>query len=134
MEKQTKNYVESLNHYPNWLKTITIEIDKILIDGEYINFFMQMYIQWSKDDSYTSSFPKLIIPRLSFFEKLDLSQFKLYIETETMTQFFVCRYCLQSILVQAAHGKEKFFVFYIEQLEREQSFGNNVLQPWLPQP
>ena len=24
MEKETKHYVESLNHDPNWLKTITI--------------------------------------------------------------------------------------------------------------
>ena len=26
MEKETKNYVEYLNHDPNWLKKITIEI------------------------------------------------------------------------------------------------------------
>ena len=32
MEKETKYYVESLNHCPNWLKTIAIEIDKYLID------------------------------------------------------------------------------------------------------
>ena len=42
MEKETKHYVESLNHDPNWLRTITIEIDKFLIDREYIDFFMQM--------------------------------------------------------------------------------------------
>ena len=40
MEKYTQNYVESLNHDPNWLKTIIIEIDKFLIDRENINFFM----------------------------------------------------------------------------------------------
>ena len=34
MEKETKNYVESLNHNPNWLKMITIEIDKLMIDCE----------------------------------------------------------------------------------------------------
>ena len=56
MEKETKHYVESLNHDPNWLNTITIEIDKFLIDCEYIDFFMQMYMQWIKDNSYTSSF------------------------------------------------------------------------------
>ena len=55
MEKETKHYVESLNPDPNWLKTITIEIDNLLIDREYINFFIQMYMQWSKDDGYTSS-------------------------------------------------------------------------------
>ena len=30
IEKDTKHYVESLNHNTNWLKTITIEIDKFL--------------------------------------------------------------------------------------------------------
>ena len=40
MEKETNNYVESLNHDTNWLHTITIEIDIFLIDCEYINFFI----------------------------------------------------------------------------------------------
>ena len=31
MEKETKNYMEYLNHDTNWLKMITIEIDKFLI-------------------------------------------------------------------------------------------------------
>ena len=34
MEKETKHYVESLNHDSNWLKTINIKIDKFLIDRE----------------------------------------------------------------------------------------------------
>ena len=66
-EKETKHYVEYLNHNPNWLNMITIEIDKLLIDPEYINFFMKMYMQWSKDDCSTSSSQKLIIPRLPRF-------------------------------------------------------------------
>ena len=70
MEKETKNYVEYLNHDTNWLKTITIEIDRFLINRKYIDFFMQMYMQWSKDNGSTSSFRKLIIPRLPSFEKL----------------------------------------------------------------
>ena len=81
--------MESLNHDTNWLKTITIEIDKLLINREYINFFMQMYMQWIKDDGYTASFQTLIISRLLHLEKLALSQFKLYIETQTMTHFCV---------------------------------------------
>ena len=32
MEKGTKHYVEYINHNPNWLKIINIEIDKFLID------------------------------------------------------------------------------------------------------
>ena len=75
MEKYTKNYVESLNHDPKLLKTITIEIDKFLIDCEYMNFFIQMYTQSRKDEGSTSSYQTLFIPRLPIFEKLYLSQF-----------------------------------------------------------
>ena len=81
--------MESINHDTNRLKTITIEIDKLLINCEYIDFFMQIYMKWSKDDDSSSYFQKLIIPRLPSFVKLEFSQFKLYIETETMTQCFL---------------------------------------------
>ena len=85
MEKETIHYVEYLNHYLNWLTTVTIEIDKFLIDLGYIDSFMQMYLQLIKDNGFTSSFWELIIPHLPRFEKLALSQLKSYIETETMT-------------------------------------------------
>ena len=89
MEKGTKNYVEPLNYDPNWLKKISIEIYKFVINREYIDFFVQIYMQWRKDDGSTSSFRTLIIPRLPCFEKLDFSQFKVYIVTETTTHCFV---------------------------------------------
>ena len=72
MENETKHYMEYINHYPNWLKMITIEIDKFLVDCEYIDFFVQIYMQWIKDGGSASSFQKLIIPRLPSFEKLAL--------------------------------------------------------------
>ena len=93
MEKETKHYVEYLNHDLNRLNTINIEIDKFLINHEYINFFIIMYMQCIKEDGPTSSSQKLIIPCLPFFEKLALSQFQLYIETQTTTQCFVCHNC-----------------------------------------
>ena len=91
MEKETKNYVESLNHDPNWLKTAIIEIYKFLIDREYINFFGPMYMQWRKDGGSTSSSGTFSIPHLPRFEKLYLSQFQLYIEAQTINRRFVCR-------------------------------------------
>ena len=45
IEKETKHYVEYLNHDPNWLKTITIEIDEFRINHEYIYFFMHTYMK-----------------------------------------------------------------------------------------
>ena len=45
MEKETKNYVEYLNHDLNWLKTISIEMDRVMINCEYIELFIQIYMQ-----------------------------------------------------------------------------------------
>ena len=75
MEKETKHYIVSLNQYPNWLNTITIEIDNFLINCEYIECFIQMYMQWIKEGISTSFFQKLIITRLPCLKKLSLSQF-----------------------------------------------------------
>ena len=44
-KKETKHYVEYINQNPNWLKTITTEIYKFLIDREYINFFKMFFMQ-----------------------------------------------------------------------------------------
>ena len=111
MEKETKHYVEYLNHDPNWLNKTSIEIDMLLINSEYIELFIQMYMQWIKDESSDSSFLTLIIPRLPRFEKLALSQFMVYIETETMTHFCVCCNFQKTILIGSTEGKD-FFVFY----------------------
>ena len=110
MEKGTKHYMEYLNHNLNWLKMITIEIDKLPIHREYINFFMQMFMQWIKDGSSTSSFRTLIIPRLPRFEKLSLSQLQLYIETQTTTQCFMCCKYQNIILNRSSEGKENVFI------------------------
>ena len=112
MEKETKNDVEYLNHDPNWLKTIIIEIDKLLTYREYINFFMKIYMQWSKVDGSTSSFRTLIISRLPCFEKLNFLQFQLYIETQITTQCFVCRNCKNTIVIRDYAVKENIFVSY----------------------
>ena len=71
MEKETKHYVEYINHDSNWLKAITVEIDKLLVDSEYIKLFVQIYMQWRKEDGSTSSSQTLITPRLPCFDKLD---------------------------------------------------------------
>ena len=112
MEKETKYYVESINRDPKWLKTITIDIDKFLIDCEYINFFMEIYMQWSKDDGYTSYFQSFIIPCLPCFEKLPLSKFQFCIEAQTMTQCFVWRNWKMTILIRYSEVKEEVFLFY----------------------
>ena len=79
MKKETKRYVKYINQDPKWLKKISIEIDKLIINSEYIDFFLQIYTQCRKYDGSTSSFQKLIVPRLPCLEKLALSQLKVHI-------------------------------------------------------
>ena len=67
---------------------------------------MQMYMEWSKDNGSALSLQTLIITSLPYSDKLALSQFQLYIEAQTITQYFVCRNRKETILVQAAEGKE----------------------------
>ena len=70
---------------------------------------MKMYMQWIKDNGYTSSSRTLSILCPTRIEKLALSQFQLYIETGKTTQCFVCRNCKKTIFIRAAEVKEKFF-------------------------
>ena len=46
------------------------------------------------------------------FETLTLSQFKLYIKSETMNECFVYCNCQETIHIWSAEGKEQLFVFY----------------------
>ena len=67
MENEIRHYIDSLNHDPQWVRIITNDINKFLVNCEYIEFFMQIYIQWSIDNSYTSSDQKLIIECMPHF-------------------------------------------------------------------
>ena len=70
-------------------------------------------MQWRIDNSYTSFNQKLIIECLPHFEKLALSQFKVYIEFEKITHCYVCDHCQKSIFIRSAKFKEGGFAFYI---------------------
>ena len=73
MEYDIRQYIDSLKHDTFWVGRITIDINKLLVNLEYIDFFMQIYLQWSSDNS---------IECLTHFDKMALSQFKVYIEAE----------------------------------------------------
>ena len=73
---------------------------------------MHIYIQWGKDNVSTLSSQILSILRLPRFEKLYLSQFQLYIEAQTVTQYFLCRNCKNTIVVRADAVKEKVFCIW----------------------
>ena len=73
MEYDIRQYIDSLKHDPFWVGIIMNDINKLLVNSEYIDFFIQIYIQWSSDNS---------IECLPHFEKITLSQFQVYIEVE----------------------------------------------------
>ena len=73
MEKETRYYMESINQNPNWLKMVIIEIDKCLIDSEYIDYLWNVYAMKQRQRFH------LILPNIenfasASFEKLALSQ------------------------------------------------------------
>ena len=44
-------YIDSLKHNPSWVGRIDNKINKLLVNREYIDFFIQIYIQWRSDNS-----------------------------------------------------------------------------------
>ena len=114
MENEIRHYIESLNHDPQWVRRVTNDISKLLVDREYIDFFMNIYIQWGKKNGYNSSNQKLIIECLPHFEKLAFSQLKVYIKVETMTHCYVCDNFQKSIFIQTDNVKEVFFLYLID--------------------
>ena len=68
-----RQYIDSLKHNPFWVGRIKNDINKLLVNHEYIDFLIQIYIQWSSDNS---------IECMPHYEKMALSQFKVYIEAE----------------------------------------------------
>ena len=100
MEYDIRQYIDSLKHYPFWVGRITNDINKLLVNREYIDFFMNIYMQWSSDNS---------IECLPHFEKMDFSQFKVNIEVEKMTQCYVCNNYKISIFIQSSNVQEGVF-------------------------
>ena len=92
-------YIYYLKHDNFWLGIIRNDINKLLVNREYIEFFMQIYMQWSSDNS---------IECLPHYEKMDFSQFKVYIEVEKMNQCYVCNNCNMIIFIKSSNNKEGF--------------------------
>ena len=107
MAYDIRKYIDCLQHHTFWVGRIKNDINKLLVNREYIYFFIQIYEQWISDNS---------IKCLPHFEKMALSQFKVYIEAEKTTQYIVCNNCNISILIQSSNVKE--VVFCILQLLR----------------
>ena len=73
MAYDIRHYIYCLQHDPSWVRRIKNNINKLLVNREYIDFFIQIYEQWISDNS---------IECLPHFEKMVLSQFEVYIEAE----------------------------------------------------
>ena len=73
MSYDFRQYIDCLKHDPSWVGRIKNDINKLPVNREYIELFIQIYEQWS---TYNS------IKCLPHFEKMALSQIKVYIEAE----------------------------------------------------
>ena len=62
-------------------------------------------MEWNSDNS---------IECLPHFEKMDFSQFRVYIEAEKMTQCYVCDNCKRSIFIQSSNVKEGIFWYFTD--------------------
>ena len=80
MAYDIRQYIDSLKHDPFWVWIIRKDINKLLVNREYIDILIQIYIQWSSDNS---------IEYLPYFEKMALSQFKRYIVAKNDSIFCV---------------------------------------------
>ena len=49
MAYDIRQYIDSLKHDPSWVGRVKKYINKLLVNREYIDFFIQIYIQWSID-------------------------------------------------------------------------------------
>ena len=72
-EYNIRYYIHCIQHNHSWVGRINNDINKLLINREYIDFFIQIYEQWSSDNSMKC---------LPHFDKMAFSQFKVYIEAE----------------------------------------------------
>ena len=73
MAYDIRQYIDCLKHDTSWVGRINNDINKLLVNREYIDFLIQIYEQWISGNSIEC------LPR---FERMALSQFKVYIEAE----------------------------------------------------
>ena len=99
MAYDIRHYIHCLQHDHFWVGRIKNNINKLLVNHEYIDFFIQIYEQWS---SYNS------IKCLPHFEKIAFSQIKVYLSWKT-TQCIVCNNCNMSIFIPSSNVKERVF-------------------------
>ena len=75
-----RQYIGCIKHDTSQEGRIKNNINKLLFNREYIDFFIQIYIKWSSDNS---------IECMPHLEKMALSQFKVYIEAENDSMYCV---------------------------------------------
>ena len=73
MAYDIRHYIHCLQHDHFWVKRIQNDINKLLVNREYIDFFIRIYAKWRTYNRMKC---------LPHFEKMLLSQFKVYIEAE----------------------------------------------------
>ena len=73
MAPDIRHYIHCIQHDHFWVGRIKNDINKLLVNREYIDFFIQIYEKWC---TYNS------IKCLPHWDKMTLSQLKVYIEAD----------------------------------------------------
>ena len=100
MAYDIRHYIHCLQHDCFWVGRIKNDINKLLVNHEYIDFFIRIYEQWSTYNSMKC---------LLHVEKMALSQFNVYIEAGKTTQCIVCNNCNMSNFIPYSNVKEGLF-------------------------
>ena len=100
MAYDIRHYIHCLQHDHFGVGRIKSDINKLLVNREYIDLFIRIYEQWSTYNSMKC---------LPHFGKMALSQSKVYIEAGKTTQCIVCNKCNMSIFIPYSNVKEGFF-------------------------
>ena len=108
-KKNIQKYIKVLSHNSKWLSSVCEDINRLLMERDYIKFFIDMYMQWVGDDGSLSVSHKLDIQRLPRFESFAFSQFQVYLDSENSKQHFHCRNCKRVYFIQYTDSKANTF-------------------------
>ena len=84
MAYEIRHYIHCLQHDHFWVQRIQNDINKLIVNREYIDFFIRIYEKWRTYNRMKC---------LPHCEKMALSQFKVYIEAEKNNSI----YCVQQL-------------------------------------
>ena len=86
------------------------EVDQFLIKREYLKLFLDLYQEWSGDNSDTTISQDRNQNKLPRFEKLLFQQFRFYYDSDMNHACYVCKNCRETYRVGVGFAEDAIFV------------------------